>query len=1118
MGYRIDSGHPFVAAERRRRRARRWRVGVAVVGALCAGAPAAFAQGGDAQREKTGASFKLDNPLNKKRIERTKQADKKRDEEIELLKRIIPKASSARKAEMIFRLADLYWEKSRYRYGREFRRFEAAHARWTEAGQRGTEPTIRDYVRGSSAVKKNALRLYQRVLRRYPSYPRNDEVLFNLGNNEYEDGKKKRAVRRFQMLIKRFPNSRLVADSHLLLGEHYFNANQVNKARSAYRRAARAKEARIKYYALYKLAWCDYNLKAFDAGIRKLKRVVDHSQASKDKNDLRLGSEALSDLARFFSFVDEVDAAFAYFQSRGGEARALRHMGQLGALYNEQGKWRLEIATYRLLLKNYPMNDRAPALQANVVEAYARLGDRRRVRRSLDGLVDRYRPGSPWHQHYASRGEEGTATIDAAAELAESKVRGLVTEYHREAQKRKDVKTYLLARDIYSKYLEAFASTDAAYEMRYFYAEVLWALKQWKNAGEQYRLVALRGANADKKSRRKYAREAAYSQILAYEKVLKTGRERGSLKRGTKIVERAKKGQTNARAQARAKVGQLDKRRRHRERPIPDVEMKLSEACDLYFRIAPTKDKELPAIKFKAAYIFYKYNHFVEAAKRYFEIIERWPSNRLSKKAANLVLDSLNVQKKYDELSQYAGKFLANRRLTKGDKAFRTEVQSLLEGATYLSIQQAEQRAGKVDDAAQKTTELASVAARFRRFQEDFPKSKYADEATYSAMVIYDQADELDNAIAMSQRFQKNYPTAKLAVDNDWRLAQFHERIADFERAAALYDRFFETHAKDKRAVDALYNAGVYYQGLGRTQTAIARYLTYLDKYRQRGDAADVYWRVCQLHEGRKAWSPAAKCYDGFRARFKKASPAKVFESRYRYALALTALKQNRGATKEFQRLVRDYRGLKDDDRSKASSMQAVAHAAFELLEPDFRAFMRMKVTLRPQTLRRKLAKAEALACDTKCKTRGRYVSLLAYGSGEYGICALTRIGQIYGNMATSIREAPVPNLTPDQEEIYRTELDNRAMVPEQKGIEALEAALGKAHELGIYNRCTDTAQRDLKAINPDRFPDLQKRAVLGAEGFITAGLRSDTSADAEVTADAGPTGATAVGAGAPQP
>ena len=621
---------------------------------------------------------------------------------------------------------------------------------------------------------------------------------------------------------------------------------------------------------------------------------------------------------------------------------------------------------------------------------------------------------------------------------------------------------------------------------------MLWALREWQNAGDIYTKVAR--TRKDNKAAGKYAQISAYNAILAYEKVVTDGSQ-GKLDKSMKIVESKKKGKSDAKRTTRIRLAGLDANKTYAEEEIPKLEQQLSDACDLYFKIADPKDKELPAIKFKAAYLYYKHNHFVSAAERYFEIIERWPGDPLAKKAANLILDSLNVQKKWDELAGYASKFKDNRRLTRNDKKFQEEVQTLLEGATYLSIQTAEKKA-RTMDGEPKETALGSVAERFSKFQHDFPESKYADKAIYSAVLIYNQADELDHAIEASELMKKRYPKSEQTQRNDWLLAEFYERIADFQTSAKLFDQYYGTYKKDKRAPDALYNSGIYYQGLGDTKQAIAQFTRYTKEFDKRDDAADVYWRICELHESSEDWKKAIDCYDRFSARYKKASPAKKFESRYRIAKAQEKIGQRSRAMKEYRDLVKRYPELEKADQEADGARLAASHAAFELLEAEWLAYKKMRITLRRQTLLKKAQTAEELACvdsgDAKCKTPGKYLAVLTYGNGDYGICALTRMGQVYREMALSIRGAPLPRrLSEDQLEIYRAELDSVALGPEEKAIGAFERALDKAYELNIYNECTLTAQGNLKELNPNKFPDLQKRRFRGAEGFIVAGIRA---------------------------
>lgn len=1051
----------------------------------------------DPTKRAGAASLKIDTAIDTKEINRTKQADLKRDEAIEELKKLIPKAPAGRKAEMIFRLAELYWEKSKYKYGLEMEVYEKSYNEWADQGQRGKAPALKDFLRESELIKQNALKLYEKVLAEYPTYERNDEVLFYLGYNEYEAGNKKVAVSHYWTLIKQFPESRLVPDAYLQLGEHFFGDNNVINARKAYERALGDPGSKSYNYALYKLAWCDYNVQEYAAGITKLKEVIDRSEKATDKKSVQLKGEALGDMARFFSYVDEVDTAFDYFKKKGGEEIAIRYSTRLGQLFHDQGKWELEVKTYRMLIDKYPMNDKAPYLQASIVEAFSQMNNKPKVREEVERLVDLYRPGTPWYKVQKDLGDKGKAALEYAYDLTETKLRDLVTEYHQDAQKRKDPPTYELARDIYAKYLEAFSDTDSAYEMRYFYAEVLWALSEWKNAANQYEAVAT--AKTDGKALGKYARFAAYNMILSWERIVATGEEKGKVEKV--IDEKKKKGKTDSDKEVQQiKPKGFEKGKTYAEEPLPESELKLSLACDLYFKIADPKDDDLPAIKFKAAYLYFKHNQFVEAAKRYFEMIERWPGDDLSKKAAVLVLDSLSVQEKWDELAFYAEKFQDNKKLAANDKKFQEEVQELLEGATYKSIQGAEARARALADKAATEQELGTVATRFAAFQKRFPESKYSDKATYSAVLIYNQADELDHAIEMAELMKKKYEKSDLAKENDWLLAEFYERIADFETSAKLFNDYYEAYKKDakekdSKAADALFNSGLYYQGLGNTKEAMVKFAAYTKEFKDKADAADVYWRICELNEIENDYKKSAECFDKFGKEYPKASKAKVFESRYRFAKAQEKLKNKPAAMKEYKWLVAEYPKLPKADQEAEGARLAGAHAAFELLEPEYTDYTKMKVTLQRKSLTDKAQKADVLACvdsgEAKCKAQGKFLSILLYGNGDYGICALTRMGQVYRDMANAIRNAPLPrNLDEDQIEIYKAELDSVALGPEEKAIEAFENSLGKAYELNIYNDCTLTAQSNLKELNPNKFPDLQKRDFMGAEGFIVSDIR----------------------------
>src|SRR5579872_610899 len=74
------------------------------------------------EKVRSGPAKYNDNALNANA--RDAKADEKRDEEIEELEKLIPTQSGATKADLLFQLSELWWEKSKFVYITEMARFE----------------------------------------------------------------------------------------------------------------------------------------------------------------------------------------------------------------------------------------------------------------------------------------------------------------------------------------------------------------------------------------------------------------------------------------------------------------------------------------------------------------------------------------------------------------------------------------------------------------------------------------------------------------------------------------------------------------------------------------------------------------------------------------------------------------------------------------------------------------------------------------------------------------------------------------------------------------------------------------------------------------------------------
>src|SRR5690606_8617726 len=140
----------------------------------------------------------------------------------------------------------------------------------------------------------------------------------------YEKGRKRgaerpdlvaQAIQKHRDLITQYPNSKFVGDSYIALGEHFFGANDLTKARKAYEGALESskEDPRVYNFALYKLAWCDDNGGEFEGSLQKFQKVVDLSEQQKKKNEVALKYEALNDMVLAWQKLEAIEEANAYY-------------------------------------------------------------------------------------------------------------------------------------------------------------------------------------------------------------------------------------------------------------------------------------------------------------------------------------------------------------------------------------------------------------------------------------------------------------------------------------------------------------------------------------------------------------------------------------------------------------------------------------------------------------------------------------------------------------------------------------------------------------------------------------------------------------------------------------
>ncbi|MGZ6142978.1 MAG: tetratricopeptide repeat protein, partial [Myxococcales bacterium] len=709
-----------------------------------------------------------------------------------------------------------------------------------------------------------------------------------------------------------------------------------------------------------------------------------------------------------------------------------------------------------------PTHVRAPAWQQKILLAYDKLNKRDKVVQEMKRLVADYGPSSPW----AKANAEQKGAIAEANDLAESALRELVQDYHQEAIKTKSVATYKLARDIYRQYLETFPDSETAYSMRFFYAEILYALEDWDEAAVQYGKVA----DADPKA--SYAQKSAYDAILALEKsvdIAKGKLKKHELAASEKIDERKAKGsvEQNRTIKLQTVTKEIP------EEPIPENEQKLIAACEKYLGVAPGSKDEI-VIRYKSAFVYYDHRHFVEAAKRFGDIILKWPTDAWSQKAADLSLDILNTKEEWLALSDLSHKFLLNKKLTPAGSKFEKEVAQIGEGAKFKYVMQL----------YEEKKDYALAAKEFREFVAQYPRSEHAPKALYNAMVIADKADQLDLEIAAGEQLMAQYPKAdetivKLTVPS---LATATERAARYKDAIKWYEDAQSRWPTDPKAADWLFNAALWREGMGDDAGALADWQKYVKQYGSRPDAAKIAFNIGLIVERQKDWKKINEYWYTFQQQWSQAAtPGQLLLARYKQGLALKELSpRDPNVPIVMGEVVQRFGRLPEADKSSPPVIDATAHARFMGVEPNFADFLGIHFNYTRQA---DLVYVLKIKNVRMTRLLAQYGEVIAIGSPKWSEASFERVGEAYRNFNKGLLDAPMPRgLDPEQQELYRSTLESQALPLEDKATEAFNKSIEVSQKSGVYSEWVLKAQDFMREYQPDAYGEVHKPRLEDSE------------------------------------
>src|SRR5450432_2757816 len=518
------------------------------------------------------------------------------DAQISKMRRLIQVTGDddPQKPDFMFRLGELYAEKQHY----NFAKARALDQKIYEMppNQRGSlQSTQRTYEAEEQKWLLEAVKAYIAATK-FRKYERMDEVLFRLAFLLTSVKKEDQAREFFHRLIKDYPNSKYIPDAYLSFAEYYFDKGEMDNALKFYEKVEQFPKSSVYPYAVYKKGWCYVNLGDYKTALETFVGVVRMATEGKvniNKNQKdALVKEAKKDIVKAYAHVGGPDKAWEFFQRTGGDY-APKMMEALAELYWEQGKFGDSSRVYRKIIAQNMDSPRICEWQGKVVRNTLSSGNKRDQVQEIERMGAVYDKVSSMKGLKKDQMEEcKNAFHDTSKELA------LI--WHKEAQKTKNSDTYALDKYVYKVFLDHFPKDKDAYDMSFYYGELLWTLENWKDAAEQYTKVV------ELNPKGKYVKDAAYAAVLAWKNALNVDDHEQR-----ELVEND-----------RAKMKDTEKAGTLQPLKIPEYQQKMINAFDTYLKYVPDA-KETVTIMYRRARIFYEYNHFAEAAPLFQEIVDK---------------------------------------------------------------------------------------------------------------------------------------------------------------------------------------------------------------------------------------------------------------------------------------------------------------------------------------------------------------------------------------------------------------------------------------------------------------------------------------------------------------
>lgn len=495
----------------------------------------------------------------------------------------------------------------------------------------------------------------------------------------YEQGKRDEAAKIFEEMLKTYPSSDYFLEVSFRLGEFYFETGQMGEALDAYKKALNYRDSLLYEKAMYKIGWIYYKIDNFEKSAQSFVSVVDSKWSLDGKQD-GLTEEAISSAVMALSHFKGAKQAIDFLSSQGTEKMYLPAvMVQLGDKLTEETRFDDTLLVYKTLEEWFPENPELPVVYDKMANIYDKMSNENDAIMTDWSSVHKFNPGSAWYK----KNYNNSNYFKDVDTLLSKKMIAISKKYH--VRGKKETRPEYLEKAIggYRLFLSSYPALPEAKNINLLLAEALFEAKKYAEAAEEYKKAAnLYPAGAERG-------DIAYSALLAYEVIFYQS-EKGN----QALIEPAElliagyesdliknnkfENAVNKIADLYSQIGDYDKARSiitllskgkdatlvsQKTAELYLKENNLAAAEDLYVRLIVKQStsatlEALAKIRYSIAEEHVKAGRHKDAVAKFYQVFSTFPGSKVGE-AALVKLGRLYLQKKeIDSVEDIAGRIV----------------------------------------------------------------------------------------------------------------------------------------------------------------------------------------------------------------------------------------------------------------------------------------------------------------------------------------------------------------------------------------------------------------------------------------------------------------------------